>query len=345
MLAQALYPENIEPSELDEYLSNGWFRAGQTIFTTNFLSFKKIYYSAIWLRIIVADFVASSTQQKLLKQNAKFRVEIKPAIIDNEKENLFQLYKTGIGFDASETLQTLLFRDNTTSNIYNTFEINIYENKNIIACGFFDLGNETAAGITCFYNPAYKKYSLGKYLMLLKILECKKRGLKYFYPGYFVPGYKLFDYKLLLSTNATEYLQLSSTKWLNIKLFTDLEIPLAVTTNKLLELQQALFLKNVPTQLLKYRFFDAALMPNIYVSPLFDYPLFLFVNEIDSNFVTTVIVYDVRTNTYQVTKCIAIWESDLLNVPNQVYATNLLQTLEVLFYFETLQEMLDYLAL
>ena len=80
--------------------------------------------------------------------------------------------------------------------IYNTHEINLFDGEKLIAVGYFDIGTRSAAGISSFYDPSYKKYSLGKYLIYLKMEYCQKMGFEYFYPGYFVPGYKAFDYKL-----------------------------------------------------------------------------------------------------------------------------------------------------
>ncbi|MBA4056534.1 MAG: arginyl-tRNA--protein arginylyltransferase, partial [Marivirga sp.] len=54
MFAQVHSPEKLLPRELDAYLEQGWFRMGQTIFTTNFLNFKNEFYSALWLRIMLA---------------------------------------------------------------------------------------------------------------------------------------------------------------------------------------------------------------------------------------------------------------------------------------------------
>ena len=56
MFAQIVYPSELSPEELDNYLSNGWFRMRQAIFTTNFLQFHDIFYSAIWLRVAIAEY-------------------------------------------------------------------------------------------------------------------------------------------------------------------------------------------------------------------------------------------------------------------------------------------------
>ena len=68
MFAQAHNPEKLTLTELDTYLERGWFRMGQSIFTTNFIRFKSNVYSTIWLRVVLDDFLADSTQSKLTKR-------------------------------------------------------------------------------------------------------------------------------------------------------------------------------------------------------------------------------------------------------------------------------------
>src|SRR5688572_11082836 len=104
MFGQVHSPEKLSGDELDAYLEMGWFRMGQTIFTTNFLNFKNQFYSAIWLRIVLPRFSLDNTQQKLAKINAGFTTEITPAHISPEKEALFAKYKLAVPFEASASL-------------------------------------------------------------------------------------------------------------------------------------------------------------------------------------------------------------------------------------------------
>ena len=55
-----------------------------------------------------------------------------------------------------------------------------------------------------FYHPDYKKFSLGKYLMLIKIQYALQAEKKLYYPGYIVHNYPRFDYKLFVDSNAAE---------------------------------------------------------------------------------------------------------------------------------------------
>src|SRR6187551_3186440 len=234
MFAQAQTPEQLTPQELDAYLEQGWFRMGSRIFTTNFVHFKDQIYSTVWLRILLHEYAPDNTQIKLFKRNASFRTTIKPLEITNEKEDLYKRYKQSLPFQPSDSIHQLLMGRTTSNSIYNTLEVNVHDGDKLIACGFFDLGETSGMGISSIYDPDYKKYSLGKYLIYTKIQYCQNLRLRYFYPGYFVPGYSFFDYKLTIGRAALEFLQLSSQQWLRIEHFSDDDIPYSVMLNKLL---------------------------------------------------------------------------------------------------------------
>lgn len=329
LFAQVNTPDTLAPAELDAYLEVGWFRMGQTIFTTNFLHFKDRFYSAVWLRLVLADFVTSKTEKKLARQNSIFRTEIKRAVVDDEKENLFALYRRNVAFEASASLQVLLFGKSDRT-IYNTYEIVVYDGDKLIAAGFFDLGAVSAEGITSFYDPAYRRYSLGKYLIFQKINFCKARGLQYFYPGYFVPGYSFFDYKLDIGKEALQYLQLHTGRWLPIDTFSPDDIPIRIMNDRLNALSSLLRNIAIDNTVWWYEFFDVNLHPDLQGAKLFDFPVFLQCTGISNDAINPIIVYDVRDSHYHIVECRSIWIS---NSPRKegIYAANLLAVERVLF--------------
>ncbi|MDQ6763051.1 MAG: hypothetical protein M3015_10560 [Bacteroidota bacterium] len=210
---QVIEPFRIEPTELDSLLALGWFRMQQTIFTTETLRFYGQVYNAVWLRAGLYTFHPDKKYKALSNKNNRFKTEIKKAIITPAHESLYNSYKENILFDAAASLHSLLYGI-STNDVYNTYMINVYDEMQLIGTGFFDLGDTSAAGICSIYDPAYKKYSLGKYMIYEKMLYCKNKNFQYFYPGYFVPGYAMFDYKLEIGTASLEYFDTNSKQWL-----------------------------------------------------------------------------------------------------------------------------------
>jgi leucyl-tRNA---protein transferase len=324
MLAQVNFPKIVLSGELDDYLTNGWFRMGQSIFTTNFLNFNQQFYSSIWLRIGLSGFLPDKLQGRLFKQNQGFKVTFGKATITSEKEQLFQRYRSTVSFEASPSLQHLLFGKGTT-NVFHTWEVCVFDGEKLIGCGFFDLGHSSAAGISSFYDPDYKKYSLGKFLIYLKIQHCSSLGLTYFYPGYFVPGYKPFDYKLQIHQERLEFFQLRTKKWRPVSEFNSSQIPLSVMHAKLVELQAALTTVGVQSAVLYYEFYDASLVPELSTVELFDYPVFLHFYDLTEDRINSLIVYDVQDQQYHLKSMVSLWSSKLFTQEGH-YSSHLLQT-------------------
>ncbi|MBL7858992.1 MAG: arginyl-tRNA--protein arginylyltransferase [Cyclobacteriaceae bacterium] len=325
MFAQVQQPEQLAPHELDEYLARGWFRMGQTIFTTNFVHFNDTFYSAIWLRLRLTEFESGSTQLKLFKRNARFRTEIKPATITSEKEELYAHYKESLAFEPSASLMQLLYRGTNLPSVYNTYEVAVYDQNHLIAIGYFDLGATAAEGITSVYHPDYKKYSLGKYLIYQKINYCKQLGLTYFYPGYFVPGYPYFDYKLSIGKNALEFLQLNSRQWLPIQSFSPACIPIMVMEEKLVLLQKLLAEKNIISSVLKYEYFDANLVPELRDAELFDFPVILLFESSVDDHSNPMVVFDPQDGCYHLITFSPVWLTGSTSISTSIFSSHVLK--------------------
>lgn len=218
MIQSFRFPSKLLPGELDNYLSAGWYRMAQCVFTTDFVEMNGKEYKAIWLRINLKSYQPSLTIEKLEKRNRHFRLEIIPFIYSKQYELLYEKYIPCVNGERSKMLIDFLF-DYSNNNIFNSYAIHLYDGEILAGAGIFDIGEKSAAGISSFFDPAYKKYSIGKYLIYKKIEFCKQNDFDYFYPGYFVPGIKYFDYKLKIGTGSLEYFNMEKEQWKNICTF------------------------------------------------------------------------------------------------------------------------------
>ena len=346
MFAQIEYPARLQSEELDKYLEMGWFRMRQTIFTTNFLHFNKRFYSAIWLRVALDSSIYDKRYQKLSKLNKGFRTEIKKLgnrRVSKQQELLYEAYRAGISFEVSPSLQELLI-GSQAYNRFNTYEINIYDGSNLIATGFFDLGKISAAGITCIYDPQYKKFSLGKYLMYLKMDFCKQQHLEYFYPGYVVPGYTPFDYKLEIGQTSLQYLQLSTQQWLPYSPQVPVPDPLQEMLKKLIALHYHLTTKKIHNAVFYYKYFEANLDPYYNGNDLFDYPVFLLCFPATDALYYSMVVYDVADAKYLLLQCSSFINIGLQHDSNIFFESDLLKVESILFATAAPEQMGDHLA-
>ncbi len=329
MFAISESPLSISPEQLDDYLARGWFRMNQTIFTTHFLQFNNIFYSAIWLRIDIARYVPDKNHRLALKGIKAFRTEVQPAQITREHEVLYEKYKAGVAFESYSSLRQLLLANNTYS-IYNTLQVNIYAGEDLIASGFFDTGKTSAQGIVCIYNPAFKKYSLGKCLIYTKIDYCRQNKLLYFYPGYTVPGYPAFDYKLQIGTQNMQYYNRSANMWAAFTTVHNMYKPLTDMYEKLFELKTSLLSKKVSAKVLYYRFFDAPLSITLWTN-LLDYPVFLLPEIRQTTDITRIAVYNIAARQYIYFECIPVYTVENPDNQSTVFSSEVISIYKQLF--------------
>ncbi|MEL6834142.1 MAG: GNAT family N-acetyltransferase [Bacteroidota bacterium] len=301
VFAEKHYPESVFGKELDEYLARGWYRMGQSIFTTHFLCFGDQLYSAIWVRLPLQDFSYRKGQRKLLRRNgAQFTIEYGPIDITAEKEELYQRYKRHFKGHIARTLAESLL-DDEDYNTFQTVETRIYDDGRLIGLSFFDVGKESAASILGLYDPDYASYSLGYYTMLLEMEYCLEHGLQYYYPGYVVPGYERFEYKLRIGE--VEYLQLATDKWVPYNDTSPLRIPIQEMKGQLMSLQSALEEAGLTNHLYYYPLFEANLFGLLQASYL-DFPVVLQISgpyPLPQFFYLA--VFDVRDGLFKLLRC------------------------------------------
>jgi len=197
------YPAHLTGTQLDLFLAKGWYRMGQGIFTTNYIVQDNCVFRVFWLRYNLSNVSPGKKSKQILSSNQQFNAVVLPVHITAEHEALYTLYRSGINFDPALNVTEWLY-EQQHNNVFDSYMIELRDGEKLIALGIFDRGQNSIAGIMNFYHPDYKKYSPGKYLMLLKMEYAKTNDIQWYYPGYIVYGYPKFDYKLFVDKTAAE---------------------------------------------------------------------------------------------------------------------------------------------
>jgi arginyl-tRNA--protein-N-Asp/Glu arginylyltransferase len=218
MIKNVHFPFELSSSLLDQYLSKGWYRIGQVVFTTDYIPHPHGWHRVFWLRYQLPGLSFQKKHQEIMRRNKIFRTRVTPFALTEEMEDLYALYKSSVDFNASPTMKNFLFDygivDDPSHNVYDSHLVEVRDGRKLIALGVFDKGKNSLAGILNFYHPEYRKYSLGKWLMLLKVEYALKQRMKYYYPGYIAVDYEKFDYKLFLSPALAEIYDPVTGDWL-----------------------------------------------------------------------------------------------------------------------------------
>ncbi|MBN2544411.1 MAG: hypothetical protein JXB50_01355 [Spirochaetes bacterium] len=215
MIIEIITPHDLTLDNLDIYLKNGWFRFSNSLFKSKFICIDEKISEIINIRLNLNYFCFKKTQKRILSKIEKenFRTIIKKAEITHEKEIIYNKFKRNFKGFVLFSLYNFLY-DNPKNPVFNTYEIDVYDNDRLIAFSFFDAGRQSIASLIAVYDPSYKKYSLGTYTILKEIEFCKDNNINYYYPGYILNNNQIFDYKLRIGP--CEYLD-EDYNWLQYK--------------------------------------------------------------------------------------------------------------------------------
>ncbi len=301
MFSEKKYPDYLSPEELDGYLCRGWYRMGQSIFTTHFLYFESQILNAIWIRLDLQDYTFSKSTRKNLRNCLnQFEVTYQPFEFNKEKENLYQIYRQDFPGLISPTLRESLYEVYDV-NVFNSWELTIRDQGKLIAFSVFDLGEKSLASIVGVYHPAYKKYSLGLSTLLLEVKFGIENGFQWFYPGYIVPGNSRFDYKLRIGQ--TQAYDIYTHSWLPTSIVLSQTLPLEKLQEKILQLSHFFSELGVQHKVVLNMLPEA----NFYASEemtFIDDPCYIFLYDMASELEnSSVITYNLSKDTYDLYRC------------------------------------------
>ena len=327
--------DKIIGKDLDDYLERGWYRMGNTIFTCQFLLQKRELYSATWIRLHLKDFSFNKRNRKVLSRNGrKFTYQVAKAEITPEKEALYKKYRETFDGYISESIVDNLY-EGEPQDVFDTWNIEVYEGEKLVALSFFDVGTTSLASILGIYDPEYKKYSLGYYTLLLEIQEGLKRGLEYFYPGYIVHDNPRFDYKMKIGD--VEYYDFLNGEWIDKDRFYQKDIMVDRLMNKLFDLNSHLRLKNIKNSVFLYPFYEASMF-YFELDNYLKHPVYIEIGDIPDQPGSQAIaqnrllvVFDLFKDMYQVIICKRLIDIDPIIALTNFTFQNLLMEEECIF--------------
>ena len=212
----SLHPESLAPEEFDSYLSQGWYRMTQYLFSISHLfSYRSFDIDRVWwLRYHINAIQSHRSHRRIENLNSRFEVKYdKFESISTEDEALYSRYYQFIDFDGYSSLASCLFDEKEDKKLFNTYTITVLDGANQIAKAYIDLGEKAVLAKVNFYDPDYAKYSLGKFLILKTIEFMRKNDYEWYYPGYIVVDRPKFLYKLFLGKESAEYYHPDSETW------------------------------------------------------------------------------------------------------------------------------------
>ena len=288
------HEQYVSPAGLDSFLSLGYRIAGQAVYTSEYIKLKEDQLvSVLPLRLNLENHKPRKNQRKSKRKNdARFRTLIGPASQELvEEKALNQRYKEVHPEKVIDELSYHVKGRQRNERLIRTWQTKVYDGDKLVATSFFDLGYTSAYSKQGIYDPAYAKWGLGIYTMLLEIEFCQWSGRSWYYPGYVGVEIPDFDYKLRLGQ--MEYFDFRTQSW---QLYNDSVkqlAPLRVMEQELRKLSQLLEERGVKNRFLRYYYGDVRYAMRMAPDKYLDGPFLLIIEGFgDSQDIELAVTYE-----------------------------------------------------
>lgn len=186
--------ERVSAGQMDSLLAAGWRHFGTHFFRYNLGFYEFDVRRVIPLRIRLSRFSPSKSQRRVLRRNADLRTIIRPIKITEEAEELFHRHKRRFKHGVPDSIYDFLSRDAASSPVEGR-EVAVFENRELVAVSYFDIGSISTSGIYATFDPENARRGLGIFTMLKEIEFSLDAGKEFYYQGYAYEGESFYDYK------------------------------------------------------------------------------------------------------------------------------------------------------
>ena len=189
--------------ELNNILTQGGFRRSQSI---AYRPACEGCRSCVSVRVIAREFRPTRSMRRIANRNADIESEMRLAVPTSEQYAIFRAYLDSRHRDGGMADMTVLDYAMMVEDSHVETRIIEYRRRQgeasitgrgneLVAVALTDVLSDGLSMVYSFYEPAYRKRSLGTYMILDHIARARQMGLPYVYLGYWVRGSRKMDYK------------------------------------------------------------------------------------------------------------------------------------------------------
>ena len=186
---------DVAPADMDRLLAGGWRHFGTYFFRYSIAYHRNRYRLVIPLRIRMSRFELSKSLRRVIRKNADLKAVVRPTVLDEEKECLFERHSRRFVTGRPESLVHFLDPNAATVPCPGK-EICVYSGAGeLLAASFFDDAEESISAVYAMFDPRESRRSLGIYTLMLESEFARETGKRFHYLGYAYAGRSFYDYK------------------------------------------------------------------------------------------------------------------------------------------------------
>ena len=184
----------LDGPHLNNYLTHAGFRRSQNVIYRPACETCRECRS---LRVDVADFVPSKSFKRTLKRNSDLIIEKKYAVATDEQFDLLQRYLHARHEGGGMTNMDFERYGMMVEECASETEITEFRTQDgtLIAAMLVDVLTDGMSLVYSYFDPEQSHRSLGNFMVLNHIQQCREQDRPYLYLGYWVPDSPKMRYK------------------------------------------------------------------------------------------------------------------------------------------------------
>lgn len=152
------------------------------------------------VRVVTSEFEAGRSLRRVARMNADLVENVSQPRATTEQFELFSRYvdsRHGDGEMAgmSQLDYSAMVQDSPLKTFMTEYHLSEADGGGLVAACLVDRLNDGLSAVYSFFDPDHAHRSLGTYVILKLIEQCRRSGLPYLYLGYWVAGSHKMAYK------------------------------------------------------------------------------------------------------------------------------------------------------
>lgn len=188
--------KNLTPEKYWELINTGWRRFGHVLFRPACPSCNACQP----IRVLSQQYQPNRSQRRLIKQNENTVIlKVQQPELNEKKLALYmrhhQDHSQTKGWPAPSMLGGVEHISSIIDGPFPVEEWCYYIDERLVSVSYMDVLKDGFSGIYFFWDPDYRNYQLGTWILITMIKRAAALGLPYAYLGYFVKGCRSMEYK------------------------------------------------------------------------------------------------------------------------------------------------------
>ena len=194
LLIERMERRFVGPEELDDLLAAGWRYFGPEFFRASVVEEGLQLKRQIPLRVDLARFSRSRSQNRVWRRNQDLEVSVAPANPGEEERGLFLRHRERFTRNVPESLEDFLGSapDGVPAPC---LQVSVRRDGCLLAASYLSLGQTACSSIYGIFDPREHRRSLGIFTMLVEIEHALGMGKTHYYSGYATLEPGCYDYK------------------------------------------------------------------------------------------------------------------------------------------------------